>query len=104
MPILTMSIDRVELTESDLVEEILCKLNEEDSYPKQIAQDTDSHPNTVSDYIAFLRKNDLVKRSKRTKAQYYCITDKGKEFLESLKETKSEIQNLRKELCEVYTS
>lgn len=99
-----MGIEKVELTESDLVEEILLILEKKESYPREIAETTDSHANTVSDYIKFLRENGLIERSKRTKAQYYKITEEGKKALDRLMEAKSEIKTVRNQVYEVFTS
>ena len=54
----------------------LCEA-EEGMYAKEIAEESDQSRHTVSKYLKALRDLNLIKRSKRTKAQYYVFDLKG---------------------------
>lgn len=69
------------LRNSKIAYEILRTLylsdSEEGLYSKQITEELDASQNSVNNFIKSLRDNGLIKRTKRTRAQYYDIDLEG---------------------------
>jgi predicted transcriptional regulator len=87
------------LWKSDLAINVLkeIKTSEEGSYSTRIADNLNKEQSSVSRLISALEERNIVEKGKRTKAQYYEVTDKGSEFLELMQEKES-IQNNLKEM------
>lgn len=69
---------------------MLENLREKDeNYSVQIAEDIGSTKESVTGFLKLLRDTNLIKRGRRTKAQYYEITEKGNTFLSIIEEHKT---------------
>ena len=73
-----MAYNRYQILNSKLAYKILTNMNRpEGSYPSKIAQELKTQQTTISDILKGLRELNLVKRTKRTKAQFYVLNYDG---------------------------
>ncbi|MFP4046095.1 MAG: hypothetical protein ACLFS3_03485 [Candidatus Aenigmatarchaeota archaeon] len=74
-----MSYNKKSIIDSKIAYLVLRTIDkeEEGSYPKKIAEKVDSHPSSISDILKNFREVGLVKRGKRTKAQFYELKLSG---------------------------
>ena len=74
---------RKKIWKSDFAIKILKKLKEQESYPTKLGKILDSNAASVGNYLKGMRELGLIDYSrKERRKQYYCITDKGKKFIE----------------------
>ena len=75
----------MDLTRSEKVYRTLCYLDDHgEGYAKQIAEEEGFYQGDISQVLNLLADSDLVEKSRRTRAQYYTLTEKGEEFLKCL--------------------
>lgn len=74
-----MAYNKSDVVESETAYKVLRELykNDNGSYPSEISSNISAHSSTVSDLLKNLREMGIVKRGKRTKAQYYIISYNG---------------------------
>lgn len=76
----TMSYDEESVLRSEIAVNILRKIRksgEDGTYTKEISEELNSSKSTISHLIRRLRDLKMIKRGKRTKAQYYKINYEG---------------------------
>lgn len=61
----------------DILRTLYLSDSEEGLYSKQITEELNASQNSVNNFIKSLRDNGLIKRTKRTRAQYYDIDLEG---------------------------
>jgi CRISPR locus-related DNA-binding protein len=86
------------LAQSEIAVQILQVLKSGEMYSKEIAEELETKTGTVSNYLKGLRDHGLIKRTRRTKAQYYDITEKGEEFLKKKRKKDEIIQEANREI------
>jgi len=97
-----MSSNLPDLVDSTLFDKILQTLLEEQKYAGQISTELESSAASISNYLKQAREQSLVERGKRTKAQYYKITEKGRNFLKEKNTMKMKQERLEMSFRKKY--